>query len=262
VSRASLKRGIFAACAIGALVVAAGASGEGALVEVDNLILRADGSFQPRQLPKSKFTPIEFQGHARIASKDGSRPVPLRHLVVNFDHDGRLGVGGLPTCPPDRIDEASTEEARQLCSNAIVGSGRIEAMISLSSGPVMASSPLTIFNGPRVDGHPTAVLHARTTVPGTQVFAIVAPIERRGGEYRYRATLDIPVIAAGLGSLTFVEGKLGRRYRSGGKERSYVAARCGDGILRTRGRFEFEDGTVIEGSVEKFCRALPQPPRR
>jgi hypothetical protein len=262
VSRASLRRGILAACVLGALAAAAGASGEGALVEVDNLVLRADGSFQPRQLFKSKFTPIEFQGHARIASKDGSRPQPVRQIVVNFDHDGRLGVAGLPTCSPQLIDEASTEEARRLCPNAIVGGGRIEAMISLASGPIFAGSPLTIFNGPPEDGHPTAVLHARTTEPGTQVFAIVVPIERRRGEYRYRATIDVPVIAAGLGSLTFVEAKLGRHYRSGGVDRSYVAARCRDGILRTRGRFGFEDGTVIEGSVEKFCRALPSPSAR
>lgn len=257
-SRRSLKRAVFAVCALGALVVVAGASGEGALVEVNNLVLHADGSFQPRVLSKSKFTPIGFQGHGRIASKDGSRPVPVRQVVINFDHDGRLSVGGLPTCPPDRIDEAGTEEARQLCPDAIVGGGRIEAMISLSSGPVIAKSPLTIFNGPPDEaGRPTAILHARTTEPGTQVFAIVVPIERRRGEYRYRATINIPVIAAGLGSLTFVEVKLNRRYRSGGKERSYVTARCRDNILRTRGRFGFEDGTVIEGSVEKFCRALP-----
>jgi hypothetical protein len=115
---------------------------------------------------------------------------------------------------------------------------------------------LTIFNGPPLDGGPTAVLHAQTTVPGTQTYAILVPIERRGGEYRYRATLDLPLIAAGLGSLTFVEVELGRRYRFQGKSRSYVSARCGDGILRTRGRFTFEDGTVIEGAVEKFCRAL------
>lgn len=255
-SRTALKRGVLAACALGVLVVAAAASGEGALVEVNNLILRADGSFQPRQLSKAKFTPIEFQGHARIASKDGSRPVPLRQAIVNFDHDGRLSVAGLPTCPPQRIAEASTEEARRLCSGAIVGGGRIEAMISLASGPVIARSPLTIFNGPPQDGHPTAVLHARTTVPGTQVYAIVVPIEKRRGEYRYRATLDLPLIAAGLGSLTFVEVTLGRRYYSGGKQRSYVSARCRDAILRTRGRFSFEDSTVIEGSVEKFCRAV------
>ncbi len=256
-SRAWLKRGTFAACAAAALVLAAGASGFGALVEVNNLILRADGSFQPRQLQRSRYTPIEFQGHASVASKDGSRPSALRQAIVNFDHDGRLGVSGLPTCPPERIAQASTEEARQLCANAIVGGGRIEAVISLSSGLVETGSPLTIFNGPPLNGRPTVVLHARTTVPGTQTYAILVPIERRGGEYRYRATLDVPLIAAGLGSLTFVEVELGRRYRFEGKSRSYVSARCSDGILRTRGRFTFEDGTVIEGAVEKFCRALP-----
>ena len=257
VPRVRLKRCLLGACALAALVVAASASGEGALVEVDNLVLRADGGFQPRQLPKRRYAPIEFQGHARLASKDGTRPLPLREAVINFDRDGRLGVAGLPICPPQRIAAASTEEARRLCSGAIVGSGRVEATISLAGGAVIARSPLTIFNGPREDGHPTAVLHARTTVPGTQVFAIVVPIERRRGDYRYRATLDVPPIAAGLGSLTYVDVKIGRRYRSGGKSRSYVSARCGDDILRTRGRFTFEDGTVIEGSVEKFCRALP-----
>ncbi|MBK5218666.1 MAG: hypothetical protein JJE35_02590 [Thermoleophilia bacterium] len=255
--RARLRRAALLACALAALVVAAAASGQGALVEVNNLILRADGSFQPRQLQRNRFTPIEFQGHAAIASKDGSRPVALRQAIVNFDHDGRLSVRGLPTCPPERIANASTEEARKLCAGAIVGSGRIEAVISLSSGLVEASSPLTIFNGPPLNGRLTAVLHARTTVPGTQTFAILVPIERLRGEYRYRATLDLPLIAAGLGSLTFVEVELGRDYRFEGKSRSYVSARCGDSILRTRGRFTFADGTVIEGSVEKFCRALP-----
>lgn len=256
-SRGRLSRCALAACALGALVFVGGASGGGALVEVNNLILRADGSFQPRQLPKSTYTPIGFEGHARISSKDGSKPVPLRQVIVDFDRDGRLSVAGLPTCPPERIANASTEEARSLCAGAIVGGGRIEATISLSTGPVEASSPLTVFNGPPLDGRPTAILHARTTVPGTQTYAIQVPIERRRGEFRYRATLDVPLIAAGFGSLTFVEVKLNRRYRAGGVERSYVSARCSDSILRTHGRFTFEDGTVIDGAVEKFCRALP-----
>jgi hypothetical protein len=83
------------------------------------------------------------------------------------------------------------------------------------------------------------------------------PIERRRGEYGYRATIDLPPLAAGLGSLTRIQVELGRRYRFGGKSRSYTSARCSDNILRTRGRFTFEDGTVIDGAVEKFCRQLP-----
>src|SRR5262249_25438593 len=112
VSPAPLRRYVLLAVALLALVAAAAASGRGALVEVDNLVLRADGAFEPRKLPRSRFPPLAFEGHARTASKDGSRPVALRQLVVDFDHDGRLSVQGLPSCPPERIANATSEEAR------------------------------------------------------------------------------------------------------------------------------------------------------
>lgn len=251
------ERYAIAVAGLALLCSAAAAYGAGALVEVNNLVLRADGGFQPRQLPRGKFMPIEFQGHASIASKDGSRPAALRQAVIDFDRDGRLAAAGLPTCAPERIAQASTEEARGLCAGAIVGEGRVGAVIALSTGLVAASSELTIFNGPPLAGRPTAVLHARFTEPGTQTFAILVPIERRRGGFRYRATVDLPPIAAGLGSLSLIKVELGRRYSFEGKRRSYVSARCGDNLLRTRGRFSFEDGTVIDGAVEKFCRVLP-----
>lgn len=257
-SRARLSRVALAVCGLAALLVAAGASGRGALVEVDNLVLRADGSFQPRALPRKNFKPIEFAGHASIASKDGSRPVALRRAVIDFDADGRLNTRGLPICTPEQIAQATVEEARATCAGAIVGKGRIEAVISLSSGPIVAGSALTIFNGPHQNGLPTAVLHAHITSPGTQTFAILVPIERIRGEFRYRVTLDLPPIAAGLGSLSLIEVEIGRRFSFEGARRSYIYARCRDGILRTRGWFGFEDGTVISGAIEKFCRALPQ----
>ena len=252
-SLARLSRGFGAACAL-ALIVAGGASAI-AVVEVDSVILRADGGFQPRTLPRGRFAPIEFQGHFEIAAKGGGRPVPLTQVVLDFDRDGRLSVAGLPTCPPERVAGAGTAEARRLCRGAIVGTGRIDASVSLASGPVATSSALTIFNGPPLGGNPTALLHAQFTTPATQTFAIVIPIERRRGEFRYRATLDLPPIAAGLGAITHVDAKIGRRFSAGGKSRSYVSAHCSDGILRTHGRFSFEDGTVVDGSVEKFCRA-------
>jgi hypothetical protein len=253
VSLARLRWGVGIGCAL-ALIAVTGA-GATAVVEVNDLILRADGGFQPRTLPRHRFAPIEFQGHFDVAAKGGGRPATLNQVTVEFDRDGRLSVAGLPTCPRERIAEASTEEARQACHGAIVGTGSIEALVSLASGPVPASSPLTIFNGEPLEGHPTVILHARTTTPGIQTFAIVVPIERRRGEFRYRATIDLPPIAAGLGAITHVDAKIGRRFSAGGKRRSYVSAHCSDGILRTRGFFSFEDGTIIDGSVEKFCRA-------
>ena len=232
-----------------------GGSASGALVEVENLVLRADGGFQPQALPRHRFAPIDFQGHVDLSAKGGGKPSPLRQALIDFDRDGRLSVAGLPTCAPDAIDEATTEEARRICKGAIVGTGHVEALVSLSSGDVRARSELTIFNGPRAGGLPTAVLHARTTVPATQTYAIVVPIEQRRGDFRYRVRLDVPPIAGGLGSLTHIDVKIGRRYRAGGKQRSYASARCSDNILQTHGRFSFEDGTVIDGLVEKYCHS-------
>ncbi|HEX3042601.1 MAG TPA: hypothetical protein VHP56_10990 [Solirubrobacterales bacterium] len=231
----------------------AAASASGALVEVDNLVLRADGGFQPQALPRHQFAPIDFQGHVDLSAKGGGKPSPLRQALIDFDRDGRLSVAGLPTCPPDSIDEATTEEARRICRGAIVGSGHVEALVSLESGEVRARSDLTVFNGPKLGGLPTAVLHARTTVPATQTYAIVVPIEQRRGSFRYRARLDVPPIAGGLGAITHIDVEIGRRYRAGGKQRSYASARCSDNVLQTHGRFSFEDGTVIDGLVEKFC---------
>jgi hypothetical protein len=253
-SPAALRNVGVLCCALVALSAGV-AQGIGALVEVDNLVLRADGGFRPRQLPDRAFAPIDFNGHVEFAGRDGGPPPALQQAIVDFDRDGRLSVAGLPTCDPESVAAASTEEARAVCRRAIVGTGRIEAVISLESGPVEATSPLTLFNGPRLEGNPTVILHARTTVPATQTYAIVVPIERRGGEFRYRATLDVPPIAGGRGAITHIDIEVGRRYRADARRRSYVSARCSDGILRTHGRFTFGDGTVIDGSVEKFCRA-------
>jgi hypothetical protein len=235
--------------------VAAASAATGAVVKIDNLILRADGGFQPQTLPKRSYAPIEFQGRVDISSRSGGKPSPLQRALIDFDRDGRLSVAGLPTCAPESVAGATTEEARQICKGAIVGTGEVRALVSLEEREVPASSPLTIFNGPRLEGNPTAVLHARTTVPATQIYAIVVPIEKRPGAFRYRVLLDLPPIAAGLGALTHIDVEIGRRYRAGGKARSYVSARCSDNILHTHGRFSFENGTIIDGSVERYCRS-------
>jgi hypothetical protein len=237
------------------LVTAIATSSAGAaLVEVDDVVLRADGGFTPQTLPRHRFAPIDFQGHFDISGRNGAGPPKLRQALIDFDRDGRLSVAGLPSCAPESIAAAGTEEARAVCRGAIVGTGHVEALISLDSGPVRARAPLTIFNGPRQDGLPTAILHARTTVPGTQTYAIVVPIEQRRGGFRYRARIEVPPIAGGLGAITHLDVRIGRRYGTAGDRRSYVSARCSDNILETHGRFSFEDGTIIDGAVEKYCR--------
>lgn len=234
-------------------VLFAGAA-NGALVKFDNLVLTADGSFTPRVLPRRTFVPIDFEGRADLKAVDGGVPLALRQVVLDFDRDGRLGTNGLPVCQPSSLEEATPAEARSRCKNAIVGTGHASALIAREAGPpVLASSPLTFFNGPRLEGSPTVIAHARTTEPAVQNFVITIPIEKRAGLFRYRATVDFPPIVGGRGALVHLDARIGRRYRFGGVERSYVAARCGDGIFRTHGRFTFAEDTIVDGSIEKAC---------
>jgi hypothetical protein len=249
---AKVARAVVAALAI-ALLAATSAAGEGALVEVNDLVLRADGGFEPHTLPRRQFAPIDFQGHVDISPRHGVPLSPLRQALIDFDRDGRLSVAGLPTCAPETVAQQGTAEARRTCRGAIVGTGHVAAAISLLGASVQTRVPLTIFNGPRLATGPSVVLHARTPVPLPETYAILVPIERRRGGFRYRARIELPPLAGGLGALTHIDAKIGRRYRAGGVSRSYASARCSDNVLQTHGDFTFADGTVISGVVEKYC---------
>jgi len=237
-------------CLLAALSVS---GAKGALVAVEDIVLRADGSYHPNKLPRHEFVPIRFQGYFNIASRSGGKPIALQEVDIDFDRDGRLSIGGLPSCAPEQIANATPAEARRVCAAARVGGGRVEALIETDGGILRGASPLTIFNGPRIEGKSSVILHAQNTVPSLETFAILVPIEQRRGEFRYRAHLVLPTIAGGRGAITRIEAKVGRTFSAGGKQRSYVSAHCSDGILRTHGRFHFVDGTVVDGAVEKGC---------
>ncbi len=233
-------------------------SADAATVRVGTLVLQADGSFEPRLLPKHAFAPISFQGHGDIKTTDGSAPPPLQHVKIDFDRDGHLTTAGLSVCPPASLEAATPQQARNRCAGAIVGTGRVGATVPLGAlGRINFSSPLTLFNGPRQNGDATVIAHAQAPFPVFETYVVVVPIERRGGgTYGYHTSFDIPPIAGGVGSLTHIDAKIGRHYRAGGSERSYVSARCSDGILQTQGYFSFADGNIIYGSVFKACQAI------
>jgi hypothetical protein len=240
--------------AVGA--VGAAVAGATAMVETHEVRIEVNAAFKPRDLPAKSFAPVEFSGFLDVSKPGGGQPPALTQVVLDFDRDGRLDVAGLPTCAPESIAQASVEEARQICKGAIVGTGKLEALVALpmTGNLVPTSSLLTLFNGPPLEGKATVIVHARFTVPATQTYAFTVPIEKRPGEFRYRATADIPPLAGGLGAVTKLDVKIGRRYTAGGVKRSYVAARCSDHILRSHGAFTFANGLTIEGvGLEKYC---------
>ncbi len=237
-----------------ALIGVAGAS----QVRVGTLVVTADGGFTPQVLPKRKYAPIRFQGHAEITTTNGTAPPAVQRIRLHFDRDGLLTTSGLATCAPSAIENADPQQARQVCAGALVGTGQVGATVGLpGQSRVEVRSPLSLFNGTRLNGNPTVLAHAQTSYPSLQTYVMVVPVERLRGTFGYRATLEVPAIAGGYGALTRVAAKVGRRYRAGGRERSYISARCSDGIFQTLGYASFADGTVISGTFFKPCRALP-----
>jgi hypothetical protein len=244
---------------LGAIVAAgAGGAAEGAQVRVGSLVLTADGGFEPQALPRHRYAPIEFQGHADVKTTDGSVPPAVQHIRLAFDRDGRLTTAGLPVCPSARIEGATPKQARSRCRFAIIGSGHLGAEIALPGlAPVHIHAPLTLFNGPREGGDPTVLIHTQATFPAVETFVVPVRIEPAHGLYSYRTDFAVPQLAGGFGALTHVDVKVGRRFRSRGRRRSYVSARCSDYILQTHGLFSFADGTIVSGDVFKACRPLP-----
>lgn len=258
--RRTRPAGIVLAAALAASTLAAGTAwGEfnGAEVVTGNLILRADGGVVPSALPRSKAAPIALRGRIDLSTKDGSVPPPLRSVTLELDRDGRLATAGLPVCPPARIENAGVAAARRLCKGAIVGTGRVTAVIAFPGEKAYTGgSPLTFFNGPKLDGGPSVVIHAvEPTYPRPATILIPVPIERiHRGLYGYRVKIAIPEIAEGRGSLLGVTFDLHRLFESHGRPASYISASCRRGYLTARGALLFGgEGLQIVGPISKPC---------
>lgn len=227
---------------------------DAAIIKYGDLVLTADGEFSPHTLPRHRHAPIEIEGRAGISSRGGGPPPKLEQAILDFDHDGLLTTRGLGVCPPGRIEHAGVARARRVCKSAIVGKGTVSATVLIEGQWLRVNAPLTLFNGPKPpEAVASVVAHAQPiSLPG-EIYVVTVPIVKTKGEYGYEATVEVPEIFNTSGVLSHVEAKIERRYRAGGRDLSYISARCTDGALAVHGHFTFEGGTVVDGAVEKYC---------
>ena len=250
------RRGTKVAALALSVVLAAAGVALGERVQAGNLIVDVNGGFSPSKLPKKQPAPITLKASADIATADGSVPPPLQRLVLNFDRNGFIQTKGLPVCQPSQLENTTSPVARKKCKSSIVGTGTANALIAFpAQAPLPASSPLTIFNGPKIGGNPSVVIHAYLTIPAPTTFVIPSAITRAKGRYRYQVVSNIPPIAGGYGSLTHFDFKIHKTWKVKGKRVSYASARCSDGRLQASGEFTFGDGTVMSGSVFRPCKS-------
>jgi hypothetical protein len=251
--RKTLLRAFAAAVAIA--VLGAGTA-VGLRLNLGNIVVVTDGGFTPKVLSKHRLTPISIHGYGRLSTLDGTLPPVLEHIVFWFDKHGAVQTRGLPVCPVRRLRATTTAQARRLCPGAIVGTGFGTAVVQFpESAPIRASSPITIFNGPRKHGNPTVLAHAHLTVPVPTTYLVPIEIQRvHDGRYGYKTDARIPRIAGGAGVPIYGRLSIGRKWTYRGHRMSYLNAYCPDGRLQAKGQFRFRDSTLMEGTFVKACK--------
>ncbi len=221
-----------------------------------NLIIVGHGGFKPETLPRTHDAPITIYGGGKLSTVSGEVPPILEKLTFEFDKHGHVDTTGLEVCTAGKLQATDVPAARRACPNAIVGEGFGSGVVTFpEQPPIPVSSPLTIFNGPKVHGDDTVLGHFYTTVPVATTFIVPVVIEKiHKGVYGYRVEAKIPKIAGGYGHPLAGHLTINRKWAYKGKKHSYVNARCETGHLLARGEFTFNDGTLLKGTFFRPCK--------
>jgi hypothetical protein len=237
------------------LILAASATVYALTLRAGDIILEADGGFTPTALPKHQDAPISIHGGGKVSTASGELPPIVDTLTIEYDRHGSVQTTGLPVCTAGELQATTVAAARRACPGAIVGKGEGHAIVQFpEQAPIPISSPITLFNGPKVRGDDTVLAHAYTTVPVPTTFIVPVVIEKiHHGVYGYRTIAKIPKIAGGAGHPIAGSLKIGHKWTYKGVHHSYLNARCETGHLQAKVQVTFKDKTFLTGTFLRPC---------
>ena len=236
------------------------------VTQKDNLRVSVEGKLSPKKLPRKGAVPISVSVGWDIATIDGSPPPKLKKLRIEINKEGRFETEGLPTCPYNKIQPATTQRALSNCRSALVGKGSFSAYIALKGQEEGESYPakgqLLVFNGEE-KGKPVLFGQIYSAHPFATSFVIVFQVAKiKKGDYGTALTAVLPASLRSWGNLTGIEMSLSRRYGYKGKQRSFVSAGCPApkgfklaSFKLARTSFSFTGGKELSSTVTGDCRA-------
>jgi hypothetical protein len=251
------KKTLTALLVAAAILVAAATAAYAIVVQVGDIVVTANGGFAPKALPRHQNAPITIHGSGSIRTASGGLPPILKTLTFEFDRHGAVETTGLEACSAAKLQSRTVAAARKACPDAIVGEGTGHAIVQFpEQGQIPISSPLTLFNGPRVRGNDTVLAHAYVTIPVPVALVVPIVIERvRHGVYGYRTEATIPKIAGGAGVPISATIHIGKKWTYRGHRYSYLNARCETGHFNAKGSFKFDNGTFMHAEFLRPCQA-------
>lgn len=225
------------------------------------LVSSLDGELRPLALPRDRPAPIAVHLEGRLRTADGSLLPRVTKLEIGLPAQGVLSTRGLPVCPPRRLRNTKTGEAIAACRGALVGRGRLDALVVLpNQAPFPVHARLLAFNS-RIGNRRAVLLHAGASNPPTSS-VLPLMVTSRSGRF---GTALVGRVSAALGPwprLRRFEITLFRRYAYRGSARSYLSASCPIPPGLTAGFFSFArvsyrlaEGAPLGTGIARSCRA-------
>ncbi len=252
--RRTLPRVIAAALAV-VLLTAVAAYAVTIRGEYGDNAVSTSADIDPHVLPRKGLAPVSLTSVIRVKQRGGTQPAALKTVVFQVDKHGSIARKGVPVCTMKKLAGTKPGQARKRCRGALVGTGVGKAKVTLpGQSTVTISSPLSLFNGPRVHGRPSLIAHAYETLPAPQTLLVPIVVERvHHGRYGYRAKVQLPPIAEGYGSATLAEAKIGRVFQRHGRKVGYFNAGCSGGRLQVHGTMTFDNGDFAPTTLITPC---------
>ncbi|HEX6153451.1 MAG TPA: hypothetical protein VFZ19_08020 [Solirubrobacterales bacterium] len=231
--------------------------------QVGSMLLDVSAQLSPKRLPRDRLAPIAVSIGWRISSTDGSEPPKLKTIAIEINRNGVLDASGLPACPYEKIQPASTSRALANCRPSLVGTGSFSALVGLEGQErYVAKGKMLVFNGVE-KGKPVLYGQLYSGFPFANSFVIPFAISRtRKGAYGTTLQATLPANLRAWGNLTEVEMRLSRKYSHRGKSRSFLSASCptpkglGLALFRlARTSFSFTGGTDVSSTLTEQCNA-------
>ena len=247
--------------ATAALAFVASEASQAEVAQKGGLRVSVSGNLNPRKLPRTTKVPVAVSFSGRIKTTDGSEPPQLLAIKLALNRRGVLTYRGIPKCRMKHINPSTTREAIMACRSALVGDGTFSANVRFpEQSPFPSVGKVLAFNG-RFKGRPAILAHIYGTKPVPTSYVLPFTISRTAGAYGTQLEASLPRVTGDWGFVTGISMRLDRRFRSGGRTHSYLAADCpapkgfpGAVFPLAKASFVFEGGRTLAPVMNRTCK--------
>jgi hypothetical protein len=233
----------------------------GEVSQKDGVRVSVTGSISPSRLPREGTAPIAIAIAGRIGATEAGKLPKLERITIAFNRGGRLSRRGLPLCRLGKIKPSTTAEALAACGSSLIGEGTFSADVRIpDESPFPSLGKVLAFNG-RLRGRPAIFAHIYGTEPVPTSYVLPFSVKAARGTYGTVLEASLPQVTGEWGYVTSIGLKLNRRFHSGGRSHTYLAAGCPapSGVSRAlfplaRTSFTFAGGLTLTSTLNRVCR--------